>query len=141
MARFALEIHTEATPEQAWGRLWDLRRHTRFIPLTRVTGEPVREGSRFVGRTGFGPFGFDDPMVVTRFTPPTGGAPGRARIDKTGRVVEGHIDIEIRATTGGSVVGWTQEIRVAGVPAALDPVVGVAGAAGYRATVERIVRA
>lgn len=40
------------------------------MPFTVVTGGPLGPDITFVGRTSFGPWHFDDPMVVRVWEPP-----------------------------------------------------------------------
>ncbi|MGI5353764.1 SRPBCC family protein [Streptomyces sp. CA-252508] len=138
MAQFRIVRGAPLSAADAWRRLTDWPAHAALVPLTRATamsGGPVRTGSRFTMRTGIGPVGFDDPMEVVRCEPPepdggAGGVPpsGLCRLEKRGRVVAGWAEIEVRETSPGAVrVTWTEEVRVRGLPRALDPVVARAG--------------
>jgi carbon monoxide dehydrogenase subunit G len=145
MARFTVDIETELPAEEAWRRLLDLRAHTAVIPLTTLSGdvltaEDLVPGSRFVARTGLGPLGFDDRMVVDQIIPPEPDSAGSARIRKEGNVVRGHIDLAVVPTGRGSRVEWEQVIRVRPVPAALDPVVGRVARLAYATTIRRLLR-
>ncbi len=84
------------------------------VPFTRIS---VTE-TGFIARTGPGPWGFDDPMEITCWDPPR-----RVDLDKRGRVILGSARIEVEPTTAGSVVTWTEDARIAGVPRWCDPVV------------------
>ncbi|MFF6777152.1 SRPBCC family protein [Streptomyces sp. NPDC012637] len=131
MSRFRIERLAPLAPAEAWRRLTDWPAHGALVPLTRttvLTPGPNAVGTRFTARTGVGRFGFDDPMEVVRLDPPGPGRPGVCRLVKQGRVVRGRASFEVSGTpSGGSRVVWTEELRVWGVPAALDPVLAAAG--------------
>ena len=144
MARFTVTIDSDLAAPEAWRRLLDLRAHSVVIPLTTVTGDATAAsdlvvGSRFVARTGLGPVGFDDEMVVESIVAPTATTAGNARIRKEGNVVRGRIDVRVTPTASGSVVVWSQRIGVRGVPAALDPVVAKLAGAAYGSTIRRLL--
>ena len=105
MADFEVHLDPPLPAPEAWSRILDLRAHTAVIPLTTVTGyamvaNELVDGSRFVARTGLGPVGFDDVMVVEAIVPPTPTSAGRARIRKEGKVVRGVIDLTGDADRG-----------------------------------------
>ncbi|GAB3887484.1 SRPBCC family protein [Terrabacter terrigena] len=145
MARFTVEFETELPAAEAWRRLLDLRAHTAVIPLTTLSGavltaDGLVPGSRFVARTGVGPVGFDDRMVVDQIIPPHSGGAGSARIRKEGNVVRGEIDLTVAPAGQGSRVHWEQVIRVRPVPAVLDPVVARVARLAYATTIRRLLR-
>ena len=144
MADFEVRLDPPLSAPEAWKRVLDLRAHTAVIPLTTVTGDAMVAselvgGSRFVARTGLGPVGFDDVMVVDSIAAPTVSSAGRARIRKEGKVVRGLIDLVVTPTDRGSSVRWTQHIGVRGVPAILDPVVSRIARAAYGSTLRRLL--
>lgn len=144
MADFEVDLDPPLSAPEAWKRILDLTAHTAVIPLTTVTGDAMAardlvDGSRFVARTGLGPIGFDDVMVVDSVVAPTTTTAGRARIHKEGKVVRGAIDLVVTPTGTGSSVRWTQQIGVRGVPAALDPVVSRIARAAYGSTLRRLL--
>lgn len=144
MADFEVHLDPPLPAPEAWRRVLDLRAHTAVIPLTTVTGEAMVAsglvaGSRFVARTGVGPVGFDDVMVVDSIVPPTPTTAGSARIRKEGKVVRGVIELVVTPTDAGSRVRWTQHIGVRGVPAVLDPVVSRIARAAYGSTLRRLL--
>lgn len=114
-----------------WEVLMDLPATTEQVPLTTGTGDPgpVRLGWSFTARTGLGPMHFDDEMVVTGLTPPRDGAAGRVRIVKTGRLLAGWAEIEVRrdgsdddSSGDGSQLVWREEVGPRAAPlAALTP--------------------
>ena len=118
MARFTAVVDSPAPAERTWEALTDWPAHGRWVPLTRVsvlTPSPAGVGARFVGRTGLGPIGFDDPMEVVEWRPPADGVPGYCRVVKQGRVVLGEAWFEVAERPGGSRVSWTEEIELAPV--------------------------
>jgi hypothetical protein len=144
MVHFEVRLDTSLSARAAWDRVLDLRLHDRLIPLTRITRGMVpaaglRPGSEFVARTGLGPIGFDDRMVVTDVTAPVDGSAGFARIEKQGRVIRGSIVIRVSPTLGGSRVTWDQEISVWGVPRALGWLEARASRAAYGMALRRLL--
>ncbi|WP_128977618.1 SRPBCC family protein [Streptomyces roseicoloratus] len=131
MSRFRIERLVALPPAEAWRRLTDWPAHGARVPFTRTTVlTPGRDGvgAVFTARTGVGRFGFDDPMEVVRMEPPGPGRTGVCRLVKRGRVVRGRASFEVSGTaSGGSRVVWAEELRVRGVPAALDPVLAAGG--------------
>jgi len=116
---FTVRREVAASAEQVWNRLVDWPAHGRWVPLTtvRVTSAgPAGVGTTFVGRTGVGPVGFDDPMTVTRWQPPDEGREGRCTVRKTGRVVLGDADVTVRPLgPARCTVKWTETADVAGL--------------------------
>ncbi|MFK0180435.1 SRPBCC family protein [Streptomyces xanthochromogenes] len=150
MALFRIDRRTPLTPAEAWRRLTDWERHAQGVPLTRIVVEtppPSGPGTVFVARTGLGPLGFDDRMEITRWEPPAGGAPGVCRLEKRGRAITGWAEIEVGtagkdrdakasseegapqegASGGGTYLVWREDLRVHGLPRALDPLTARAG--------------
>ncbi|WP_432072291.1 SRPBCC family protein [Streptomyces wuyuanensis] len=130
MTVFRVVRTTSLSPGEAWRRLTDWPAHAAQVPLTRisvVTDGPVGEGTLFVARTGVGPAHFDDPMEVVRWEPPAAGRPGHCRLEKRGRVVLGWAEIEVRKSPAGTVVTWTEDLRVRRLPDAAGPVLARAG--------------
>ncbi len=146
MARFTVRVDVAADVERVWQRITDWPRHGDWIPLTTVrvtSARPDGVGAVFVGRSGIGPIGFDDPMEVVEWTPPAGGRPGYCRVRKLGRVVLGwaEFDVEAREGAGGapaSTVRWTEDVEVA--PVALTRPASGLIAAGGRFGFERALR-
>jgi hypothetical protein len=88
MATFEVVRRSGLSVDEAWTRLTDWQRHGHAMPLTKVSVTEPSEavGTTFVARTGIGPVGFDDPMEVTHWQPPTESTIGVCRIVKHGRV-------------------------------------------------------
>ncbi len=113
---------TVPTPvDRVWATLTDFAAYGDWIPLTamRVDAPPKRVGWGFAGKTGFGPVGFLDSMLVTHWQPPADGGVGRFAVRKTGRVLRGWADVTVepvarpgRASDGSSDGGSTSLTRV-----------------------------
>ena len=142
MIRIRTAVQMPGSAVAVWELLTDWPAHSRWVPATTVT---VLEdcggvGTRFVGRSHLGPVGFDDPMTVTEFVPPTATTAGRCGIRKTGRVVLGTAGFTV-APTGArtSAVEWWEDVTVA--PARLtrwvEPLIARAGSMSF----ERVLRA
>lgn len=127
--------------DACFARLVDWDAHSAAIPFTKLSYEGVaRAGQRFVARTGFGPVGFDDAMVVDVLVPPVGDQPGSVRITKQGRVVGGTVGWTVTPDAGGSEVTWTQHLVIGWLPGWLDGVVGAVGKRAYGQGLRRLVR-
>lgn len=118
------------TPEQAWARVTDWRRHGRYVPLTTMTVVPAPAdgvGTVFVARTAVGRFGFDDPMEIVEWQPPSADTTGRCRIEKRGRVMLGWAELTVEPRGTGSRVTWREDAFPAGLPAFARPVATLSG--------------
>lgn len=128
MAVFEIERVTPLPPDEAWRRLTHWERHAAGVPLTRIsvpTPPPPGVGTLVVARTAVGRLGFDDPMRVTDWRPGT-----HCRLEKTGRTVTGWAEIDVlpdRSGGSGSLVRWREDVRVRGVPRALDRATALVG--------------
>ncbi|MEU6851646.1 SRPBCC family protein [Actinacidiphila alni] len=144
MPPFVVERHCPLPVAEAWRRMTDWERHTATVPLTRIevrTPPPDGVGTVFVARTGLGRAGFDDPMRIVRWEPPDGdGGTGRCRLEKTGRIVTGWAEIEVRPDGTGSLVRWREELRVAKLPRALDAVTARTGRLVFGRAVDTLLR-
>ncbi|MEU1079254.1 SRPBCC family protein [Streptomyces sp. NPDC005908] len=144
MATFQLHRTAPLPLDEAWRRLTTWPRHGEVVPLTRVivtTPPPTGEGTVFVARTGLGPLAFHDPMEVTVWRPPAGGASGFCRLEKRGRVVTGWAEIEVGPASGGRTgVVWRENIRVRFLPSACDALLARAGRQVFGRAVNRLLR-
>jgi hypothetical protein len=142
MIRIRAAVEMPGPAHDVWALLTDWPSHSRWVPATTVTvlEDTGGVGTRFVGRSHVGPVGFDDPMTVTGFVPPTAGEAGRCDILKTGRVVVGTAGFVV-APTGArtSAVEWWEDVTVA--PAGLtrwaEPLIARAGSMSFA----RVLRA
>ncbi|MGW1864009.1 SRPBCC family protein [Streptomyces mauvecolor] len=143
MALLRITRRTHLTPAEAWRRLTDWERHGDSVPLTRIvvrTPPPTGVGTVFVARTGLGPVGFDDPMEITRWQPPTEAGPGVCRLEKHGRAITGWAEIEVGASGPGSYVIWREDLRVRGLPRALDGLTARTGRMVFGRAVKVLLR-
>jgi carbon monoxide dehydrogenase subunit G len=111
--------------EAVWALLTDWAAHSRWVPATTVTvlEDAGGVGTRFVGRSHAGPLGFDDPMTVTEYEPPSDAGPGRCGIRKTGRIVTGTAGFTVTATGADTCcVLWWEDVAI--TPVALTRWVG-----------------
>lgn len=143
MARVRSARHIPAPPEAVWKLVTDWPAHGRWIPLTVVTidaDSPTSDGigTRFTGRTAVGPLGFDDPMTVTGWQPPTDSTPGRCRIVKRGRWLAGWAEIEVTPAGEGTELVWIEDVAPRWTPKFLDPVVSLVGRKLFDRTIAQI---
>lgn len=119
MSTFTVSRDVAAPAPVVWATLVHWPNHGRWVPFTRVeVTSPSAQGvgASFVGRTGIGPLGFDDPMTVTAWQPPTDTEPGLCEIHKTGSVVLGDAWFTVTPTSPvGCEVTWSETIEIAGV--------------------------
>ncbi|MBB4854406.1 hypothetical protein HNP40_001793 [Mycobacteroides chelonae] len=130
MALLRIERVSALPADEAFARITDWSRHSEHIPLTSVlvtNASSAGVGTTFVGRTRLGSIGFDDPMTVTRWEPPQGGGLGRCRLEKTGQLILGWAEIEVRQQDTGSRVVWTEDVSVRGLPRVFDRLTKVGG--------------
>ncbi len=148
MTRFVAEVEVAAPASAVWERLVDWPAHQRWVPATRVrvlTARPDGVGARFVGRSslagvGLDRVGFDDPMEVTAWSPPSAGRPGYCAVRKLGSVVRGTAAFDVvplgpELTT----VRWLEDIELA--PVALTRMVSPVVALVGRLSFTRVLRA
>ncbi|MFJ3979182.1 SRPBCC family protein [Streptomyces sp. NPDC090021] len=138
-------VHRTSAPAAgAWSRLTDWKRHGAQVPLTRTiieTTPPTRVGTIFTARTGVGRITFDDRMEVVVWRPPAAGSPGLVRLEKRGRAVTGWAEIEIRPLpAGGAEIHWREDLRLRGLPRALDPAVAAVGRLLFGRAITRLLR-
>ena len=122
-----------------WSRVSDLTGHADGVPFTSSASDPGPPGIgwRFSARTGVGPLGFEDPMVVTAWEPPR-----RIRVEKTGRILAGWADITLTETAGGGTeVTWREEVLPAhrGLARMTRPAFDAAGSLVFGRALRRIL--
>lgn len=142
-------IHARATTaapvDNAWNLLTDWPAQSRWIPFTKVANDNAIRGvgARFIARTGFGPIGFDDSMEVTVWDPPVGQRSGHCHIRKNGRWIRGTATIQVAATLGAAhrtSVTWVEDVRIAGVSAAFNPILRALGGVLFRRALRLALR-
>lgn len=132
---FEIDLLVPGHPEDVWVRLWDLGRHTAAVPLTTVHGGSLGPDATFTARTGVGPVAVDDDMHVLEWEPPH-----HAVVDKTGRVLRGTIEVDLRPAGADTRLRWRQRFGAAGVPDALARLAAPAVRAAYLRALRRITR-
>jgi hypothetical protein len=142
VARFTVGRDIAAPAGRVWATLTDWPAHGRWVALTRVrtTSERVAGvGASFVTRTAVGPVGFDDPMTVTTWSPPTATEAGRCDLRKDGRFVLGSAAFVVRPLGPGRCrLEWTEDLEVAGLRRL--PLAGAATRLAGRAVFGSVVR-
>lgn len=110
---FVIERRVDAPAPAVFAVLSDVRRHAQGVPLTHIETDPGDPGLgwSFVARTRFGPLTLDDPMVISGWQPPS-----RFRLVKTGWWLSGWAQVEVRPDDGGSIVVWTEHLRLRPAP-------------------------
>lgn len=138
-AQFTVELPAACPPDEALRRLLDLRAHDRLIPLTRVTpavsADELVVGSRFVGRTAVGRFGFNDHMRIEALT----FDPAAAAIAKRGRVIRGVVQVTATPSETGSAVRWEQTVHLPWLPGFLQSTAARVLRVGYRRVLARLL--
>jgi hypothetical protein len=95
-----------AEPEQVWQLAMDWSRQQDWIWGTHVHGG-TGVGAQVVARTGVGPFGFADTMVITEWDPPA-----RCVVRHTGRIVRGLGIFEVARRGELCEFRWTEQLRL-----------------------------
>lgn len=144
MTAFRLEREVVLPAQEAWRRVTDWGGHAARVPCTAlasVTAGPTRPGTVFVVRSGVGRVAFDDPMEVVVWEPPAEGSPGRCRLEKRGRLVLGWAAIEVHPRgAAGSLVVWTEDLRLGPLPRRLDPLVARVGRVVFGRALDGVLR-
>jgi len=113
-------IVVRADPARVWQRAMDWSRQSEWIPATTVRGSDG-VGAEVVARTGIGPAGFTDTMVITEWDPPR-----RCAVRHTGRLVRGNSSFEVVPRGELSEFRWTEMLELP-VPAPVRPAATVLG--------------
>jgi len=114
----AARVTVAAEPAATWRVAVDWPRQREWIWATRVSGGHGT-GAEVTGRTGIGPIGFTDPMVITEWDPPR-----RCVLKHTGRVVRGTGIFEVAPHGPGSQFRWVEHLQLP-VPPAVGRVAGL----------------
>jgi Polyketide cyclase / dehydrase and lipid transport len=98
-------VTVPASPERVWDMAVDWSRQREWIWATRTAGGHGL-GATVTARTGIGPAGFEDPMLITEWDPPR-----RCTVTHTGAIVrgEGIFDVTPRGQ-GRTEFRWTERI-------------------------------
>lgn len=142
VAPVSLTRTSTASAERLWSVVTDMVRHADFVPLTTIRPEPgdPELGWEVLARTGIGPVGFNDTMLVTGWEPPPTW-PARMRLVKTGRLLDGWAEIVIdHRSEGGSRLTWREQIEPRPTPLRYAARLGARVAGGDRATEAMLAR-
>lgn len=104
----------DAPVSRVWATVTDFAAYGEWIPLTTMVLDPGPKevGWGFAGRTGLGPVGFLDPMLLTVWEPPADEA-ARATfsVRKTGHLLAGWATVLLEPRGDGRTqLTWTEEI-------------------------------
>lgn len=138
-----IERSSELTADVAWRQLTDWVRHADHVPFTSIkllADPPTRLGTVFVARTGFGPLGFDDPMEITSWNPPTETTAGSCRLEKRGKIVTGWAELEVHPTAQGCDVLWRENLHVWKLPRIFDGVTAWSGKLLFSGVIKGLLR-
>ena len=105
-------VTVAADPARVWQAAVDWPGQRRWILATTVTGGQG-VGAQVTGRTGLGPAGFTDPMVITEWDPPR-----RCVLRHTGAVVRGTGVFEVTPDGTASEFRWSEHLELPLPPAA-----------------------
>ena len=110
----------------------------------RLDDGAPRLGWAFAGRSGVGPVGFTDSMLVCLWEPPGSRADGRGarfRVVKTGRLLGGWVDVTIEPHGAGSRLDWREDVVVRPLPLkrAFSPVLSRVAVALYGRALDAMV--
>src|SRR5713226_9984088 len=111
-------VLVKAEPERVWQVAMDWSRQREWMWGTQVSGG-TGTGAEVVARTGIGPVGFADTMVITEWNPPI-----RCIVRHTGRVVRGLGIFEVSGRGSESEFRWAEELDLP-LPAALGALAGL----------------
>ncbi|WP_343950958.1 SRPBCC family protein [Nonomuraea longicatena] len=100
----AAEVHVDAPPEAAFALITDWPRHREWMFMTDAW--QVAPG-KIAAYTGLRPFGFLDPMTITRFEPPH-----VVEVRHTGTLVRGLGAVRVTPRGDGCRVIWAERLEV-----------------------------
>jgi len=133
----AARVTVAAEPAATWRVAVDWPRQREWIWATRVSGGHGT-GAEVTGRTGIGPIGFTDPMVITEWDPPR-----RCVLKHTGRVVRGTGIFEVAPHGPGSQFRWVEHLQLPVPPAVgrlAGPVITPVAEWALRSSLRRFAR-
>ncbi len=143
MADVRFEVRSTFThpPADVWRELVDWAGHAEWIPATRVEvpdEDPTAVGARFTAWSGYGPLTLEDRMEVVRCDWDEATASGSCEVRKLGPVLTGTASFTVEPHPKGAEVVWVEDVVVPKVPGFMAPVVGRAGAVGFRVAMGRL---
>jgi hypothetical protein len=99
-------VLVSAEPERVWQAAMDWSRQQDWMWGTRVRGG-IGVGARVVARTGLGPLGFADTMVITEWDPPN-----RCVVRHTGKIIRGLGIFEVGRRGELCEFRWTEQLQL-----------------------------
>jgi hypothetical protein len=99
-------VLVSAEPERVWQAAMDWSRQQDWMWGTRVRGG-TGVGARVVARTGLGPLGFADTMVITEWDPPN-----RCVVRHTGKIIRGLGIFEVARRGQLCEFRWTEQLQL-----------------------------
>jgi len=135
-------VVVQADQERVWALALDWSRQREWIWATTVDGGQGL-GAHVSGRTGIGPLGFTDPMLITHWDPPR-----RCTVTHLGRLVRGDGVFEVTQVADGgqprTEFTWTERIELPLPPALGRPlaaaVIAPAARLGLGSSLRRFAR-
>jgi hypothetical protein len=100
----AAGVTVAADPGRVWSLAVDWAMQRDWIWATRTSGGQG-QGAIVTARTGFGPVGFTDTMLIAEWEPPR-----RCVVTHTGKLVRGEGVFEVLPRDGRSEFRWTERI-------------------------------
>jgi polyketide cyclase/dehydrase/lipid transport protein len=127
-----------ARPERVWRLLTDWSSQRTWVIGTAVTvtgGDGASVGSTLSARTGYGAFGFTDPMEITLWDDDA----RRCVVRHLGSLVRGEGEFRVTAVVGGAEVWWSERLELPYGPLGRTgwPVVRPVVEAGLRVSLRR----
>jgi hypothetical protein len=99
-------VLVSAEPERVWQAAMDWSRQQDWMWGTRVRGG-TGVGAQVVARTGLGPLGFADTMVITEWDPPN-----RCVVRHTGKIIRGLGIFEVARRGQLCEFRWTEQLQL-----------------------------
>jgi hypothetical protein len=119
MTTLSVSVEIDAPADCTWDLVTDWARQGEWMPVTevRVSAEvPVGIGARISARSGVGPAGFVDPMVIDVWEPPY-----RCEVVHLGKVVTGRGVFLVEPLAGGrSRFTWQEVLDGTGARKVVD---------------------
>jgi hypothetical protein len=104
----AVSVVVHAPPERVWAALVRWERQGEWMFATAVRGTAAAVGGRLSARTGVGPLGFTDDMIVTAWEPPV-----RCDVLHVGRLLRGDGGFRLEDVSGHRTrLVWWERITV-----------------------------
>lgn len=141
--KFTVTHQFDAPAETLWLELTDWSQHGNWIPATRMEvepGDPRRVGASFVGYSGYRPLVLEDRMQVTRIEWDATTQHGECDVEKLGPLLTGYAGFIVSPTGQGSKIEWIEDVEVPRVPGFLAPVLGKAGAIGFKIAMRALAK-